>query len=200
MIQRGSWVRRRSYGQDLLFYVEEVRADGRVLLSGVEYRVTADADYADLVEQRAEAVRGTRRRETQRLEEKIEELKRRHSKTGITHGGSFPKNVRILHLDGDPEYLHICQQYYKELGLEVYGEAIEERKQPIEVLRCLRQYRPEILVVTGHDSLPRGTENLMQEDSYRSSRYFAETVRRARCDTAGYGSAGDYRRSMSKLL
>ncbi len=93
MIQRGSWVRRRSYGQDLLFYVEEVRADGRVLLSGVEYRVTADADYADLVEQRAEAVRGTRRRETQRLEEKIEELKRRHSKPGITHGGSFPKNV-----------------------------------------------------------------------------------------------------------
>ncbi len=180
MIQRGSWVRRRSYGQDLLFYVEEVRADGRVLLSGVEYRVTADADYADLVEQRAEAVRGTRRRETQRLEEKIEELKRRHSKTGITHGGSFPKNVRILHLDGDPEYLHICQKYYRELGLEVYGEAIEERKQPIEVLRCLRQYRPEILVVTGHDSLPRGTENLMQEDSYRSSRYFAETVRRAR--------------------
>ena len=48
--------------------------------------------------------------------------------------------------------------------LDVYkrqGEAIEERKQPIEVLRCLRQYRPEILVVTGHDSLPRGTENLM---------------------------------------
>ena len=35
-------------------------------------------------------------------------------------------------------------------------------------------------MVTGHDSLPRGTENLMQEDSYRSSRYFAETVRRAR--------------------
>mgnify|MGYP005533677081 FL=1 len=180
MIRRGSWVRRRSYGQDMLFYVEEVRPDGRALLSGVEYRVLADAEIRDLAEQSEEAVRSTRRRETLRIQEKMEELKRRHSRAGITYGGSFPKNVRILHLDGDAEYLEICRQYYRELGLEVYGEAIEERKQPLEVLRCLRQYRPEILVVTGHDSLPRGMQDLMREESYRSSRFFAETVRRAR--------------------
>ena len=85
MIRRGSWVRRRSYGQDMLFYVEEVRPDGRALLSGVEYRVLADAEIKDLAEQSEEAVRSTRRRETLRIQEKMEELKRRHSRAGITY-------------------------------------------------------------------------------------------------------------------
>lgn len=180
MIRKGDWVCRKSYGKDMAFYVEQIRPEGLVILSGVEYRIAADAWPEDLVVLEANYVRGMRRREAVRIQEKIEELKARHAKAGLSGPGSFPKNVRILHLDGDSEYLRLCTQYYQELGLEVYGEAVEEKRQPLEVLRYLRQYRPDILVVTGHDSVPKEEGNLLRADAYRSSLYFAETVRRAR--------------------
>ncbi|MBQ7916077.1 MAG: sporulation peptidase YabG [Firmicutes bacterium] len=180
MLQRGSLVRRRSYGEDMLFWVEYVGADGVVLLNGVNYRVTADAYLWDLVELSENETRGIRRREAALIQEKVEELKRRHIRAGMGSKESFPKSVRILHMDGDGEYLKICMKYYQELGLEAYGEAVEERRQPVEVLRLLKQYHPEILVVTGHDSLPKDQGDILKEDSYKSSRFFGETVRRAR--------------------
>lgn len=180
MLQKGELVRRRSYGGDTLFYIEGIRPDGTVLLNGVSYRMTADAPPEDLQLMNEYDARIMRRRETAQIQDKIEQLKRRHIRAGLSGQNSFPKSVRILHMDGDPEYLKLCMQYYKELGLEAYGEGIEERRQPLEILRCLRQYHPEILVVTGHDSVPKDTTDLLKEDSYRSSVYFAETVRRAR--------------------
>lgn len=180
MIQKGDWVCRRSYGEDMVFCVERVRQDGLVNLSGIEYRIAADAWVRDLIVLNADYVRGMRRREAVRIQEKIQELQARHAKAGLSSQDSFPKNVRILHMDGDQEYLRLCMQYYKELGLEVYGEAVEEMRQPLEVLRLLRQYRPEIMVITGHDSVPKEAGSLLRADAYRSSLYFAETVKRAR--------------------
>ena len=180
MLQKGSLVRRRSYGEDMLFWVEYISGDGLALLSGVNYRIMADAHRTDLVEIPDGETRGIRRREAALIQEKVEELKRRHIRAGMGSKDSFPKSVRILHMDGDREYLKICMKYYQELGWEAYGEAVEERRQPLEVLRFLKQYRPEILVVTGHDSLPKEREDILKEESYKSSAYFAETVRRAR--------------------
>ena len=59
------------------------------------------------------------------------------------------------------------------------GAVIEESRQPMEVLRLLLKYRPEMLILTGHDSILRG-KDIMKLENYRSSRYFIEAVRRAR--------------------
>ena len=178
MLHRGEYVRRKSYGGDMLFRVESIRTDGIVLLDGISYRISADAPLSDLMRAGEREAQNVRRREAERIREKMEQLKSRHIQWGI--GKGFSRSVRILHIDGDAEYLLLCLRYYRELGLEAYGEAIEEIKQPQEILRCLRQYQPEILVVTGHDSIPRNPADILREEIYRSSSYFAETVRRAR--------------------
>ncbi len=48
------------------------------------------------------------------------------------------------------------------------------------ILDLLRRYRPNILVITGHDSLKRESEDSMDLNDYKNSRYFVECVKTAR--------------------
>ena len=60
---------------------------------------------------------------------------------------------RILHIDGDKKYSEKSNIYYKKVGLNAIVKNIPERKQPAFVGSLVRKYRPEILVITGHDGM-----------------------------------------------
>ena len=87
---------------------------------------------------------------------------------------------KVLHLDGDREYLNKCVEVYNKFKIPNAGLAIPEKEQPEAVGYYLEKYRPGILVITGHDSLLKGAKDLSNLDNYRSSGYFAETVKNAR--------------------
>lgn len=61
------------------------------------------------------------------------------------------ENGTILHLDGDKKYSEKSAKYYKSMGLNAIVKNVPEKKQPMVVQNLIRFYKPDILVITGHD-------------------------------------------------
>jgi spore coat assembly protein len=94
---------------------------------------------------------------------------------------------KVLHIDGDEDYMKMCLKTYSQLHIEAIGEWIEESKQPERVAELVRQYQPDILILTGHDSLVSLGKKEKDKDrdfrdmgNYRNSKYFVDSVRNAR--------------------
>lgn len=94
----------------------------------------------------------------------------------------IPKIIfgKILHLDGDKKYSEKAYRHYQKLGLNAVVKNIPEYRQPKVVYRLLEVYNPDILVVTGHDSMIKKGINYYDIYNYKNSKYFIETVKEAR--------------------
>lgn len=190
-IKKGDVVGRISYGKDILFTVERiietVNNKQIVILKGITARVEADAPIEDLeIIQKQEVARNLRNLEN-KLEEKIKKyegklkvgfnvFKNSKEKRSI----EITKTGTILHLDGDKKYAEKSAKYYKKVGLKAIIKHIPENKQAEMVLSLLEKYKPDILVITGHDGMIRGNTKYTDIYNYRNSKYFVNTVREAR--------------------
>ncbi|MCX7712014.1 MAG: sporulation peptidase YabG [Clostridia bacterium] len=94
--------------------------------------------------------------------------------------GKFTRAGKVLHLDGDKDYLDICIEQYKKLGIEAVGISITEKDQAGAVYDLLQEHKPDILVLTGHDGMIKGESNYQNIDNYRNSKHFIEAVKEAR--------------------
>lgn len=81
---------------------------------------------------------------------------------------------------GDKKYSEKSYKFYKKLGLDAIVKNIAEYKQQYIVRFLIGKYNPDILVITGHDSLLKKSRNLNNIDNYKNSKYFIETVKEAR--------------------
>ncbi len=93
---------------------------------------------------------------------------------------NFGKSGKVLHVDGDFEYLVKCMDVYEKLFVNVYGECIDESKQPDVILDLVKFYNPDIVVLTGHDSMSKNVCDYMDLNFYKNSRYFLESVKKLR--------------------
>ena len=87
---------------------------------------------------------------------------------------------KILHLDGDRKYSDKSYRYYRKMGLTAIVKNIPEYKQPSMVYNLLSYYKPDILIVTGHDGMIRKGKNINDIYNYKNSKYFIKTVKEAR--------------------
>lgn len=87
---------------------------------------------------------------------------------------------KILHLDGDRRYSEKTARHYRKMGLNAIVKNISESRQPQIVIPMLQKYQPDILVITGHDSMIRNGRNYFDLKNYRNSKYFVEAVIKAR--------------------
>lgn len=190
-IKKGDVVGRISYGKDILFTVERiietVNNKQIVILKGITARVEADAPIEDLeIIQKQEVARNLRNLEN-KLEEKIKKYESK-LKVGFNlfknskekRSIEITKTGTILHLDGDKKYAEKSAKYYKKVGLKAIIKHIPENKQAEMVLSLLEKYKPDILVITGHDGMIRGNTKYTDIYNYRNSKYFVNTVREAR--------------------
>lgn len=181
MIGVGSIVARLSYEQDLFLRVLDIKSTGRkrvAVLGGLNYRLAADAHLDDLVEKSDKEVVYYELSDSQ-------EVYKRFSKVIFNRKFKVEEEYfeipgRILHLDGDEEYLEQCLKTYKQLGLQAKGVCKSEAEQPKIISKVLKEYPADILVLTGHDSLLKGKKDLKSLHSYRSSGYFVQSVLEAR--------------------
>lgn len=93
---------------------------------------------------------------------------------------NFGKSGSILHVDGDFEYLIKCVDVYEKLFVNVYGECVEESRQPDVILELVEFYNPDIVVLTGHDSMSKNITDYMDLNFYKNSKYFLESVKKLR--------------------
>ncbi|GER67653.1 sporulation-specific protease YabG [Weizmannia acidilactici] len=193
-VQINSIVGRKSYHCDILFRVIDIQQQGGkkvAILHGEDYRLIADAPFEDLV-QPDPAERSKRTAESRSLEEQSYELfkqdiqllkeKREYESTnGYKEELSyFQLPGRVLHLDGDPNYLKKCLNLYEKIGVTVYGIHCYEKEMPYKIGSLLDQYRPNVLVITGHDAYSKSKGKKTDLNAYRHSKSFVRTVIEAR--------------------
>lgn len=190
-LKKGYIVARKSYGKDVIFVIDKIikrkNNTDYAILKGLTIRIKADAPVDDLeivskeeidnslrileetIRKRAESRNNIEKKQLSLA--KVKDLKRYRE---IIYKG------KILHLDGDRKYMEKSIKYYKQLGLNAIVRNIPENKQPIVIRRLLERYRPDILVVTGHDSMIKDRAEYNNIYNYRNSRYFIKTVNEAR--------------------
>lgn len=212
----GDIVVRKSYGGDITFKIIDIviRDDNDVfLLKGINLRIEADSTSEDLqlvsediiyeidrvFNKKVNAsikkilinrVKGTRgdKSETIDFKGKIKELqsKKEKYKDYKNKNMSFGRPGKILHVDGDAEYLEVCLKTYKQLSLDAVGRVISEKDQPNEIVNLVKEVKPDIVVITGHDGMVKGITDYMNLDNYRNSKYFVEAVIALRTYNSSY--------------
>lgn len=190
-IKVGDIVARKSYKFDLLFKVIDVKDKQTVFLYGEEVRLVADAPYDDLViidereKQKRQILDSERIDNSYRLFRQDYQLIRQKNEYHATNGYTsdqdyFQMPGRVLHVDGDPNYLKKCLTLYERIGVPVYGVHCHEKEMPEKVDELLDKYRPDILVITGHDAYSKSKGGISDLKAYRHSKHFVQTVRQAR--------------------
>lgn len=200
-IKPGDIVARISYGQDVLFKVQDIiTRNGQTvgILKGVDVRLLADAPLEDLQvksgydlleyrHQTASALKRTLSRIRLQRQLAIERYARRKrfgsasgDEAGEEEGDIFQLPPVILHLDGDPEYEKKSSEMYKQMGLKAYTYWVPEKEQVNRVVALLRCHRPGILVLTGHDAVRKDRSGRAQPNNYRNSQAFVAAVKAAR--------------------
>ncbi len=189
-MKQGDLVVRKSYGGDVLFRVEAILTQS-ALLKGTDYRLLADAPLPDL--STVSDPESTRAAQQVRIKvkdslEKMNTLKQRMAVSANermrpqTDASYFEMPGRVLHLDGDNNYLKKSMQLYGTMGVPAQGLYLHESQMADVLYRLLPQTRPDIVVITGHDGVlkHRTQSEVYNLTSYKNSQNFVNAVRVAR--------------------
>ncbi|AEB76966.1 sporulation peptidase YabG [Clostridium botulinum] len=206
----GDIVVRKSYGKDITFKIIDIRnndEDEVYVLKGINMRIIADSPIDDLefatedIIMKKEVTFNKKvnsrirniliQRNAEKKYRSPEEEKRGKNKTVKNSKKSessmlFGRPGRVLHIDGDPEYLDVCLKTYKQLNVESVGYVISEREQPKQVPKLVSEIRPDIVVLTGHDAIIKGAKEYTDLNNYKNSKYFVQTVSELRTYEPNY--------------
>ncbi|MDD2376569.1 MAG: sporulation peptidase YabG [Clostridia bacterium] len=187
----GDVVARKSYNLDILFKIIGINKN-IVDLAGLTVRIVADSPMSDLVhiteteaKDRMKKIDDSRRKRMDRCYYNIN--KKFNIRDTIVDNPNiyvkekiFKKPGVILHIDGDAEYTEKCRENYKRMGLTAYVYNISEEEQYKQVYSLLQKIRPNILILTGHDSFLRKRNDMYNINNYKNSKYFIQGVLEAR--------------------
>lgn len=151
----GDLVTRKKYNHDIIFRIVEIN-ENVCFLSGEYLRIKADAFFDDLTIYEGE-----------KIDMELNLHDDRDSKF-------IPGTV--LHLDGDERYLNKCIEVYKKYNVPVIGYHMNEKDMDKKITNLLIEHKPDIVVITGHDSVKLVNE----KEIFENSSYFIKTVKKAR--------------------
>lgn len=165
MVKKGDYVTRISYNNDTLFEVINIRSNV-VYLKGVDYRLFADAPMNDCI-----------------VVDKKQfpcDFEPPNNSGKEMRSEYFYLPGKILHLDGDADYLKRCLAYYKSVSVYAVGKKIDEDTIAQDIRGYLEDARPDIVVITGHDAYYRNKGNKKDITNYKNSINFVNAVKQAR--------------------
>lgn len=196
----GDIVVRKSYNKDIKFKVVDIKEyenKKRYILKGKSIRIIADAfeddlevinissneKASDLIKDKIKQAYSNKknfkfRNDSENL--KLEQSKLKDVRIVKKKAFNFGKSGSVLHIDGDFDYLCKCMEVYEELLINAHGECVEESKQPDVILDLVKFYSPDIVVLTGHDSMSKNIYDYMDLSFYKNSKYFVESVKKLR--------------------
>ena len=139
----GDLVTRNSYNNDTVFMIVDVdEVDNTYYLKGVNIRLYADSDKDDLKLYNRDNDIENEKHFLERIKNTVE----------LDRNDYFYLPGKILHIDGDTDYLNRCLNYYKDSNLLAIGKIEQEENIPYKIHEWLDEYNPSIVVITGHDA------------------------------------------------
>lgn len=202
----GDVVVRKSYDKDVTFKVIDIKNENGkkiYILKGINIRIIADSEKDDLEEVRddyygeqdkilnsrvnrsiknAIASRAMDERKGNSKENKVVKNQKDTSCKELFFG----RPGKILHVDGDKDYMDTCLKVYKQLSLDAVGVSIKEEEQPYKIVDLVKEIKPDIVVLTGHDSVIKNTRNYLDLDNYRNSKFYRDAVKALRDYNSSY--------------
>ena len=115
-IKKGDFVTRKSYNNDTVFKVLNIKND-IYYLKGADVRLYADSPKSDLIKVIKE-------------EDKEDYSNKVKDKMILDRSEYFYLPGKILHFDGDKDYLERCLKFYKETGIKAVGKMVKESELP----------------------------------------------------------------------
>lgn len=166
----GDYVTRNSYDNDIVFIIVDIK-DEIAILKGFNLRLVADSPLSDLV----------LCDEEERSDDFVDSLEL-DIDVDEDRGDSeyFYLPPKILHLDGDNDYLEKCLKFYKKNRVMAFGKTISERDLEKKIGSLLQDVKPDILIVTGHDSFNKKSNDIHDMKNYKNSLNFIKAVKEAR--------------------
>lgn len=165
-LEIGNTVSRISHGHDIIFKIVGFQND-LVLLQGVNVRLSADSKIDDLVK-----VDDVENDDSDIIERNLKDI-------DMDRSNYFYIPGRVLHIDGDNDYLDRCMKFYKHMGIQANGISMREDLFYLEIVKLIQEYRPDIVVITGHDAYYKNKSN-HDEDKYQNSNNFIKAIKNAR--------------------
>ena len=165
MIEIGNYVTRNSYKNDTIFKVINRKKD-ILYLKGVEFRLYADAPVDDCVLVNEKDIK--------------DDFNPKMIDDKMVRNEYFFLIGKILHLDGDDSYLKRCMDFYKENNVFAVGKKIEEKTISKEINDLLKEIKPDIVVITGHDAYYHKNGDKKNIKNYQNSANFINAVKEAR--------------------
>ena len=149
----GDYVTRNSYNNDTIFKIIDIKEE--VILKGVDIRLFADSKLEDLV--KCDYVNTD--------EEIVSSIINRDN---LDRSEYFYLPAKILHIDGDKDYLNRCLEFYKRANIFAIGEHVREKELINIIPKLLIKYKPDILIITGHDSINKSID-INDINNYKNS-------------------------------
>lgn len=167
-LKKGDRVTRKSYHNDTVFVIVDIE-DEMYYLKGENIRLSADSPMEDLelVADKTDI-------------EKENEFLSRIQIEPLERNDYFYLPGKILHIDGDKEYLNRCLKYYDELNIWAMGVLESEDNISGRIQELIKEYNPNIVVITGHDAYYKKRGGIDDLKFYKNSKYFVDAIREAR--------------------
>ena len=162
----GDIVTRNSYHNDIVFRIIDIDNDVAIL-EGVDIRLSADSKLDDL------------KKEEKRVNED-KELLDRFGGDKLNRSEYFYLPGKILHIDADSDYLKRCMKFYEKINIKAKGIELKENKIQENISKLLEEYKPDILVITGHDAYYKRMGDEADNKNYKNTLNFIKAVREAR--------------------
>lgn len=165
----GDYVTRISYDNDVVFVITDIK-DDVALLKGYDVRLVANSPLSDLVICD----------DKDKYKEFILELKNNSITSNLDRDDFFYLPGKVLHIDADKDYLDKCLEYYKMNRVMAYGVCVKEEEISSVMKKYLDEYKPDILVITGHDAFFKKDSDKTNLNNYKNTVNFIKGVKEAR--------------------
>ena len=172
----GDIVTRKSYNNDTFFEITNISGN-TAYLKGINIRLEADSELTDL-----EKVNNDNIIDDDRVTSNFD--------LNLDRSEYFYLPGKVLHIDGDEDYLRRCMNFYKKLNIMAYGICLKEIDIASEINKYLTNLNPDIVVITGHDAYYKRKGSSSNINNYKNTINFIDAVKVAR----------EYEKNQDKLV
>lgn len=162
----GDFVTRNSHNNDTTFVIMDL-VDDVAYLKGVNIRLYADSDISDL-------------KKVDTVETDDDEFVDRFDGGKLNRDEYFYLPGKVLHIDGDVEYLNRCLNFYKKVNVQAKGINVSEDKVYLSIAHFVEEFKPDILVITGHDAYYKRLGDTANINNYKNSGNFIKSIKEVR--------------------
>lgn len=152
--------------EETLYIIRDIN-NNLATITGYSYRIKKIVEVDKLSIATDEQI-NNEKKDIQKKKERLLNKKNTRSSNKVLYG-------RILHIDGDKEFLESCMELYKEMNIPYDGIYLSEEYVKDKIENILLESTPDIIVITGHDVYNgKGKKDIK---NYQNSKNFIDAVR-----------------------